>query len=143
MMVFSFLSSKILIELDEKSAEFRPGEAIKGRVRLHTFRKLAARKFHIVLCCAEWMGGGPNGNEEDGKEITLWKKDIKLGESGEYGAGAWDFEFRIPPESVPTIACEAEKKFCSKGAGVKWFLHAQMDVPSSLDLHAYKRIFVY
>ncbi len=142
-MVFSFLSSKISIELEGNRAEYKPGEALKGKVKLHTFGKVDARKFHVVLCCAEWMSGHKSDNEEEAKEVPLWKKDFVLGEKGTYRAGEWDFEFKVPPESIPTIACEPCNKFCQKGAGVKWFLHAQMDVPSSLDLHAYKQVFVY
>ena len=142
-MVFSFLTSKISIELEGNKAEYKAGEAIKGKVKLHTFGKVTARKFHIVLSCAEWMNPHSSDNEEEAKEILLWKKDFKLGEKGEYKAGEWAFEFQLPPESTPTIACEPKNKFCHKGAGVKWFLHAQMDVPSSLDSHAFKQVFVY
>jgi hypothetical protein len=142
-MVFSFLTSKISIALDENKTEFRPGELVTGKVKLHTCGKVNARKFHIVLSCVEWMNPNKSDNEEEAKEVSLWKKNFELGEKGEYKAGEWVFGFQLPPQSIPTIACEPRNKFCQKGAGVKWFLHAQMDIPSSLDLHAFKQVFVY
>lgn len=142
-MAFSFLTSKISIELEGNKAEYAPGETVRGKVRLHTFGKADARKFHIVLCCSEWMNPHEDDKEEEPREVSLFKKDFELGKKGEYKAGEWAFEFQLPSNSVPTIVCEPCNKFCHKGAGVKWYLHAQMDIPASLDFHAYKQVFVY
>lgn len=142
-MVFSFLTAKLSIELEGNRAEYKAGETVKGRVKLNTFGKVDARKFHVCLCCSEWMKHIDPRKEDGGKEIALWKKDFRLGDKGVYKAGEWAFEFQVPKESVPTITPDRRNKYSTKGAGVKWALHAQMDLPSSLDLHAYKQVFVY
>jgi hypothetical protein len=143
-MVLSFLSSRLSVEVSSKDGEYRAGDTLEGTVQLRTLKGVEAREVKVSLCCAEWVNNKENGGKEgEGKEIVLWEKERKLGGKHRYSSGDWKFEFKIPESAAPSITPEPYQKFPKEGAGLKWFLHAHMDVPASIDLHAYKQIFLY
>lgn len=143
-MVLSFLTSRISIRLEKESGEYRPGDTVRGRVRMSTLRGVSARGISVSLFCVEWMCPGKvDGEKGEAKESNVWNKHKKLGGKHMYNSGEWGFEFVLPKDALPTINPEPSRSHPTEGAGMKWYLHAQMDVPASIDLHAHKQIFVY
>ena len=143
-MVFSVLASKLCVHTDKKGDEYYPGDMIGGYAKLHTLRGVAARSVKVRLRCIEWLNPKKNTNKEGkGQELLLWEKEKKLGGNHKYHAGEWAFNFKLPKTALPTITPEPYQKHAHVGAGLKWHLHAQLDLPHSPDMHAYKQIFIY
>lgn len=143
-MVLSFLTSKLSVHASKTNDDYYPGEVVKGYVRLNTLKGVDARNVKVSLCCVEWMNPKKNGDKDkEGKEAVIWEAEKKLGGKHKYSAGEWEFEFLLPKNALPTISPEPSRKHAHTGAGLKWYLHAQMDVPNSIDLHAFKQIFIY
>lgn len=143
-MVFGFFSSNVSVDLNKRGDEYFAGDSVKGSVKLSTFRGVNARNIKVRLCCVEWVNPKKNGGKNgEGKETVLWEKEKKLGGAHKYSAGKWKFEFKLPTDALPTITPEPYKKNINEGAGLKWYLHAQIDIPAGVDMHAYKQIFLY
>jgi hypothetical protein len=143
-MAFPFLTSRLSVSTRKESGEYFPGDKVEGSVKLSSLREVRARSISVSLSCAEWVGPGKaGGKRREGEETSVWKKEKKLGGSHGYASGEWEFAFVIPKDAMPTITPEPSRPHPTEGAGLKWYLHAKMDIPASIDLHAYKQVFVY
>ncbi len=142
--MFSFFTSRLSVGVEKEGGEYFPGGTIKGHVKLSTLRGVSARSIKISLSCSEWVCPGKvDGEPGKNDESPVWAKEKKLGGRHVYHSGEWNFEFLLPKDALPTINPEPSRAHPTEGAGMKWYLHAKMDVPASIDLHAYKQIFVY
>ena len=142
--MFGFLTSRVTVDLNKRGDEYFAGDSVEGKVKLSTLKGVNARSVKVRLCCVEWMNPKKNrGKGGEGKESVLWEKEKKLGGAHKYSAGDWKFEFKLPKDALPTITPEPYKKNTNEGAGLKWYLHAQMDIPTGIDMHAYKQLFLY
>jgi hypothetical protein len=143
-MVFGLFSSELSVGLEKGNREYFPGENIKGHVKISTLKGVNARKVLVQLRCVEWMNPKKDGGtEKEGKEFVLWEKEKKLGGAHKYSTKEWKFEFALPKNALPSIIPEPCKKDANEGTGLKWYVHAHMDVPNGLDMHAYKQLFIY
>lgn len=144
MVFIPFLSSRLSVHVNKRDDDYKPGDRVEGYVRLHTISGVDARKLVVRLTCAEWVNPKKDsGKEGEAREVKLWKKEKVLGGPHKYRAGEWEFEFILPKDAMPTLNPEPFSRHPNEGAGLKWYLHAKMDVPNSIDLHGYKQLFIY
>ena len=162
---FLITPGSLAISLREEKAAYSPGERLAGTVELST-TSVHARSLTISLRCYEFvkvscgsgsykMGGGSfkigsvrgsyrigSGSRASKEEwLVIYSTELVLGGEGDYSVMKRDFEFTIPRDAPPTIA-RFPGDLQESGAGVKWELHAKLDVPWGVDLNARKTIFV-
>ncbi len=117
---------------------FIRGETIKGRVRLILDKPVKARQFLISLTGQEWVDvscGSGKSRRAKKEEIKIHNDEIELSGERVYDFVEKDFEFKIPENAPPTIE--------GAGAGLRWFVHAKLDIPMGRDKNARKELFVY
>ena len=115
-----------------------PGETLKGRVKLILDKPVKARRFLVSLIGEEWVDiscGSGKYSREKKEEIKIHGDEIELSGESVYEFVEKDFEFKIPENAPPTIDGD--------GAGLRWFLHAKLDIPMGRDKNARVELFVY
>ncbi|MCZ7398896.1 MAG: hypothetical protein O8C62_04325 [Candidatus Methanoperedens sp.] len=111
------------LDIDLIKNSFMLGEMVKGRVRLILDKPVKARQFLISLTGQEWV------------DVSCGSDEIELSGGGVYDFVEKDFEFKIPENAPPTIE--------GAGAGLRWFVHAKLDLPIGRDKNARRELFVY
>jgi hypothetical protein len=76
------------------------------------------------------------------ESIALFRKEIILRKESDFGPSRYPFEFVLPPDAPPTAQTITNDSQEGYGAGIKWVIHAKLDVPMGRDANAYKKIFV-
>jgi hypothetical protein len=117
---------------------FMPGETVKGTVKLILGEPVKARRFLISLIGEEWVDvscGSGKSRRAKKEEIKIHSDEIELSGGGLYDFVEKDFGFKIPENAPPTIEGD--------GAGLRWFVHAKLDIPMGRDKNAGVELFVY
>ena len=141
-----FMSSggEILIHLDNFKVRCKPGERVSGRVELRRSGAVHARAFTIELGCYEFVdvscGSGKHRRRRT-EWNALYSKAFALGGETDYSSCTRAFEFTIPQDTPPSVIQHPGDEQM-RGAGVKWRLHAKLDVPWGSDANCMKTIYV-
>jgi hypothetical protein len=117
---------------------FMPGETFKGRVKLILDKPVKARRFLISLRGEEWVDvgcGGGKSRRAKKEEIKIHDDEIELSGERVYDFMEKDFEFKIPENAPPTIEGD--------GAGLRWYVHAKLDIQMGRDKNTRLELFVY
>lgn len=117
---------------------FMPGETVKGTVKLVLDKTVKARRFLISLIGEEWVDvscGSGKSRRAKKEEIKIHNDEIELSGERVYDFVEKDFEFKIPENAPPTIEGD--------GAGLRWLVHAKLDIPMGRDKNAIVDLFVY
>ncbi|VVB96648.1 Uncharacterised protein [uncultured archaeon] len=126
------------LDIGLKKDSFMPGEMLKGRVKLILDKPVKARRFLISLIGEEWVDvscGSGKSQRAKKEEIKIHGDEIELSGETVYDLVEKDFEFKIPEDAPPTIE--------GNGAGLRWFLHAKLDISMGRDKNARRELFVY
>ncbi|VVB94320.1 Uncharacterised protein [uncultured archaeon] len=126
------------LDIGLKKDSFMPGETLKGRVKLILDKPVKARRFLVSLIGEEWVDiscGSGKSRRAKKEEIKIHGDEIELSGESVYEFVEKDFEFKIPENAPPTIDGD--------GAGLRWFLHAKLDIPMGRDKNARVELFVY
>ncbi len=129
------------IELVKKS--YTPGETIKGTVKLLLDNPVKARRFLILFTGEEWVNiscGSGKSRRYKKEEIKIHAEEIELSGEGMYSFVEKNFQFSIPKDAPPTICMQQEPSADEEGAGLRWFLHAKLDVPWGKDKNAREEV---
>lgn len=126
------------IDIDLIQKSFTPGDAVKGTVKLVLKKPVKARRFLILLVGEEWVDvscGSGKTRRYKKEEINIHSEEIQLSGEGLFDFMEKNFEFKIPENAPPTINGEE--------AGLRWLVHAKLDVPMGRDKNAREELFVY
>lgn len=134
----------LIITVHGEKAVYLPGERISGTVELRQGGTIHARSLSIALRCHEFVSVScGSGKHRRSKEewVPISSREFQLGGEGDYSDCRRDFELEVPADAPPTIKRRPEDSQ-EAGAGIKWELHARLDVPWGVDANARKTIFV-
>lgn len=101
-------------------------------------KPVKARRFLILLIGEEYIDvscGSGKTRQAKKEEINIHSEAIQLSGEGIIDFMEKNFEFKIPENAPPTIKGEE--------AGLRWLVHAKLDVPMGRDKNAREDIFVY
>ncbi len=101
--------------------------------------------FLISLTGEEWVNiscGSDKSRRYKKEEIKIHSEEIELSSEGMYSFVEKDFQFRIPEDAPPTIWMQQEPMIGEEGAGLRWFLHAKLDVPWGRDKNAMEEVVI-
>lgn len=135
---------QLIITVNSEKLHYKPGDKISGSVELRQGGSIHARSFIIALACSEFVNvscGSGKHRRHKLEEVGVRRREVVLGGDADYSSCRRDFELAIPEDAPPTVQQHPgdEQRF---GAGVKWVLHAKLDVPWGTDANAWKKIFV-
>ncbi len=133
----------LTIDLTKKS--YTPGETIKGTVKLILDNPVKARRFLISLSGEEWVnvscGSGRNRRYKK-EEIKIHTEELEFSGEGMYAFVEKNFQFKVPENAPPTIWMQHEPAIGEEGAGLRWVIHAKLDVPWGRDKNAREEIVI-
>ncbi len=151
------------ISLEKKS--YIPGEIVKGTVKLSFDNPVKARRFLISLIGEEWVEvscGGGKSRRSKKEEVKIHAEETELSGEGMYDFVEKRFQFKIPEDAPPTIwmAQNSSARVSNSdewkvdypllgisssydgGAGLRWVVHAKLDIQLGKDKNAGEEIFV-
>lgn len=124
---------------------YTPGETIKGTVKLLLDNPAQARRFSISFTGEEWVNiscGSGRSRRYKKEETKIHAEENELSGEGMYSFVEKNFQFRIPEDAPPTIWMQQEPTIGEEGAGLRWIVHAKLDIPWGRDKNARKEIVI-
>ncbi len=152
-----FGKEKITMTLDKY--DYKPGEKIKGKIKLNLKKPVEARKLEVRLrgIQIQKSGGGAIGAIGGNSNRNYSRREIydfKMPISGEkeYHKEEFDFELPIPSDignqamaklgQKGQAAMQAFKVLTGSNMRVDWYLRAQLDIPKGLDVKKKQQIVI-
>lgn len=126
------------LDIDLIKNSFMPGEMVKGTVKLVLKKPVNARGFMVSLIGEEWVDvscGSGKTRQAKKEEINIHSDAIQLSGEALIDFMEKNFEFKIPENAPPTIK--------GNEAGLRWRVHAKLDVPMGRDKNERVELFVY
>ena len=147
-----FGPDKITITLEK--FDYKPGEKIKGSVKLNLKKPTKARKLEIGLFGERKEQYRSADGKINTKNVIVYDFKIQLGSEGEFQTEEFSFEIPIPSDILSIDA----RKNLSGGLGtvvdvlgtmsghrvfpVQWFVKSQLDVPMMFDIKKEQKIVI-
>jgi len=147
-----FGPEKIILMLEKYS--YKPGEIIKGTVKLKLKKSTKARKLEVGLFGERKERTRGHDGKIYTKNVTIFDFKIPLGSEGEYLTGEYPFEITIPSNIlsldtrqnldgklgavVDTISVLSGQRIYP----VEWFVKSQLDVPMMFDVKKEQKIVI-
>lgn len=155
-----FGPDKITMNLEKY--DFKPGDKIKGKIKLNLKKPVHARELRVRLYAykktrstggAIGAMGGKSSHNSSSQKVYDYKQPVD-GEK-DYQKEEYDFELKIPgdiagksgaPSGETGEKAQAAMKAISMLSGysarVDWYLTAQLDVPAGLDIKKKQQIVI-
>lgn len=153
-----FGPEKILLHLEK--FDYKPGETIKGTVKLQLKKQLNARKLEVGLMGRKieqqsgiriGMSSGPHktGYQKSTHYSTVYDFKIPLCGEQDYLEGLFPFEIKIPDNILQqdvssqgniASAVNVLKTLSGVSARVEWMVIARLDLPMKLDVSTSQKI---
>ena len=133
----NILEPEGILDIDLIQNSFMPGEMVKGTVKLVLKKPVNARRFMVSLIGEEWVDvscGSGKTRQAKKEETNIHSEVIQLSGEGLIDFVEKNFEFKIPENAPPTIKGEE--------AGLRWLVHAKLDVPMGRDKNERVEVFV-
>ena len=147
-----FGPDKIILNLEKY--DYKPGEKIKGVVKLNLKKPTKARKLEIGLFGERKERYRGSDGKIQTKNVVVYDFRIPIGAEGEYQIGEYPFEIGIPNN----ILSLDTRKNLSGNLGavvdvlstmsgqriypVEWFVKSQLDVPMMFDVKKEQKIVI-
>jgi len=147
-----FGPDKITLMLERYN--YKPGEMIKGTVKLNLKKSTKARKLEVGLFGERREKVRGHDGKTHTKNVTIFDFKIPLGPEGEYLNGEYPFEITIPSNIlsmdtrqnldvrvgavVDTIGVLTGNRLYP----VEWFVKSQLDVPMMFDVKKEQKIMI-
>lgn len=147
-----FGPDKITLMLERYS--YKPGEVIKGVVKLNLKKSTNARKLEVGLFGERREKVRGRNGKTTTRNVTIFSFNIPLGSEGEYLTGEYPFEITIPSNIlsmdtrqnmdarvgavVDTIGLLTGNRLYP----VEWFVKSQLDVPMMFDVKKEQKIMI-
>jgi hypothetical protein len=153
-----FGPEKILLHIEK--FDYKPGETIKGTVKLQLKKPLNARKLEVGLIGRKIEqqsgiriglspGSPKTGYQKTTQYSTVYDFQIPLSGEQEYLEGMYPFEIKIPENILQdnissqgnvAAAVNVLKTISGVSSRVEWMVVARLDVPLKLDVSATQKI---
>jgi hypothetical protein len=149
-----FGPEKIVLMLEKY--DFKPGEVIKGTVKLQLKKPMNARKLEIGLIGRKIqhqsgiiIGSGGVKHSKSTSHVKIYDFRIPLDGEKEYLEGTYPFEIKIPSnilqsetpmEGTLGTAVNVFKALGGVSSHVEWLVVAQLDVPMKLDISKSQKV---
>jgi hypothetical protein len=157
-----FGGEKITLTLEKYN--YKPGDLIKGNIKLNLKKPLKARKMEVSFIGSRkersrsHSYGGPgnrHGSSTQTVHVNVFNFSIPLGGEKEYQNESFDFEIKIPSDIIQQTKTQHEGKLdgalgtavaiSSALAGqrvypIEWMIKAQLDVPMKFDVKKSQKI---
>jgi hypothetical protein len=133
---------------------YKPGDTIKGNVKLNLKKPIKARKMEVAF-----IGRRKEQYRKDGKtrtrHVDVFNFTMPLGPEKEYQTENFDFEIKIPSDLIQQTRTQHEGKLDGKlgqvvaiGSAlagqrvypIEWMVHAQLDIPMKFDVKKTQKI---
>ena len=134
----NIIEPKGTLDIDISKKDFIPGEIVKGTIKLVLEKPVKARRFLISLVCEEWVDvscGGGKSRRVKKEEVNIHNDVIELSGEGSYNFVQKNFQFKIPEDAAPTIKGDE--------VGLRWLVHAKLDIPMGRDKNERVELFVF
>ena len=134
----NILEPKGTLDIDLSKKDYIPGETVKGTIKLVLEKPVKARRFLVSLVGEEWVDvscGGGKTRRVKKEEVKIHNNEIELSGEGVYDFVQKNFQFKIPEDAPPTIKGDE--------AGLRWLVHAKLDIPMGRDMNEWVELFVY
>lgn len=147
-----FGPDKIILNLEKY--DYKPGEKIKGTVKINLKKPTKARKLEIGLFGERKERYRGHDGKIQTRNVVVYDFKIQLVAEGEYQMGEYPFEIAIPSNILSLDA----RKNLSGGLGavvdvlstmsgqrifpVEWFVKSQLDVPMMFDVKKEQKIVI-
>jgi len=154
-----FGAPKITLMLDKYN--FKPGEMIKGKVKLNLKKPVSARKLEVAFigrmiqkqsaASVAGLAAVASGNRARSRTdyTTVFNFKMPLAGEKEYHKEEYPFEIKIPDsilqdnqktEGKAATAATALKVLGGISRHVDWYVKAELDVPMKLDIKNSQKI---
>jgi hypothetical protein len=149
------LFGKDKITLTLEKYDYKPGDKIKGTVKLNLKKPTKARKLEVSFIGTKTdkqtgMGIGPTAsNNRQTRTIKVYDFTIPLDGEKNYQEEEYSFEIKIPDDIHQTAqklngkigtAITALKTISGVYSRVDWYVKSELDVPMSLDVKKSQKI---
>ena len=147
-----FGPDKISLMLERYS--FKPGETIKGTVKLNLKKPTRSRKLEVGLFGERKERTRGHDGKTITKNVIIFDFKIPLGADGEYLDGEYPFEITIPSNILTAdtrqnidgklgMAVDAISILSGQRIyPVEWFIKSQLDVPMMFDVKKEQKIMI-
>lgn len=147
-----FGPEKITLMLEKY--DYKPGEKIKGTVKLNLKKPTTARKLEVGLFGEKKERYRSHDGKTHIRTVTVFDFKIPLGSEGEYTVGEYPFEITIPSNilsvdnrqnldgklgaAVDVLSTISGQRYYP----VEWFVKSQLDVPMMFDVKKEQKIII-
>lgn len=148
-----FGTEKITLTLEKY--DYKPGDKIKGIVKLNLKKPTKARKLEVSFIGTKTekqtgMGIGPTASgTQQTKTMKVYEFTLPLDGEKDYQSGEYPFEIKIP-EDIHQMDQKLEGKIGTAVSALKtisgvysrtdWYVKTELDVPMSLDIKKSQKI---
>jgi hypothetical protein len=145
-----FGPEKIVLTLEKY--DYKPGETIKGTVKLQLNKPMNAQKLNVGFIGRkiQQQSSYRSGNYQKSTEkSTIYDFHIPLGGEQEYKEGVFPFEIKIPENILQedsslhgnmAAAVNVLKVISGVSSRIEWMVVARLDLPLKLDISASQKI---
>lgn len=153
-----FGPKKMVLNLER--FDYKPGDTIKGTVRLQLKKPTNARSLDVGLIGRKiehhssyrsgmYPGSNRGRNQNTTQYVTIYDFRIPLGSEQEYHEDMFPFEIKIPPTILQgeshlqgnlAAAVNVLKTISGVSSRVEWMVVARLDLPMKLDVSASQKI---
>lgn len=147
--MFGFEKGKIEVVLEKYN--FKPGETIKGKLKLKMKKPTKAKQLRVMFAGVKSSSssgvnvfGSSSSDSRKGKTQYIHKFEMPLDGEKEYTEGEYDFEIAIPadvlqrgsgPGGTLGTAMQAASFLTGTSTRIEWFVQASLDIEKSLDVN--------
>ena len=148
-----FGPEKITLTLEKYN--FKPGDMIKGNVKLNLKKPVKARKMEVSFIGSRREQRRNSNGRTQTHHVKVFDFTQPLGPEKEYQSESFDFEIKIPSDVIQQTRTQHEGKLDGKlgtavaiGAAlagqrsypIEWKVKAQLDVPMKFDVKKSQKI---
>ncbi len=142
------------ISLSLEKYDYKPGEKLKGVIKLNLKKPTSARKLEVGLFGERKESYRGHDGKTHTKNVVIYDFKIPLSSEGEYLVGEYPFEITIPSNILSIDA----RKNIEGNLGVvvdvlttmsghriypiEWFVKSQLDVPMMFDVKKEQKIVI-
>jgi len=154
-----FGKDKMALSLEKYN--YKPGEIIKGTIKIDLKKPIQARKLEVSFigrrvdkqssASLAGMASGSRGHHNRTSYTNIFEFDMPVAGEKEYLNQSYPFEIKIPDDILqnnPTIegklgqASTALKMIAGVSSRIDWIVSAQLDIPKKIDVKQSQKIII-
>jgi hypothetical protein len=152
-----FGKEKITLLLEKY--DYKPGEKIKGKIKLNLKKPILARKLEVKFIgrrvdkksstSIAGLASGSKGHHSTTSYTNIFDFSMPIDEEKEYQNQEYPFEIKIPEDILqnnPTLegklgqVSTAFRMIAGVSTRIDWIVHAQLDIPKKFDVKISQKI---